>query len=84
MLSVVSGPGSLKNEANEMDWIGCILKLFSWSLVAKQNRWGFVFGVVGNAAFAYAAYESGLLGVVVYCFILTGIMFQGWFSWGQE
>ncbi len=67
-----------------MDWIGCILKLTSWSLVARQNRLGFVVGVFGNMAFAYAAYQAELLGVMAYCFILTGIMFQGWFRWGQE
>lgn len=64
-----------------MEWIGVILKLFSWHQVGKQNRSGFVLGIISNVCLGIPAYIAGLHGVAVSCILVSLVQLRSWWLW---
>lgn len=59
-----------------MQWIGLVLKIWSWHLVGKQDRRAFVVGILSNVFLGIPAAMAGLWGVALACFLVTLIQLK--------
>lgn len=65
-----------------MDWIATLFTLLAMIQLARRDRWGFIWGMVGNVIWCWwAITESQILSVAVINAIFWAVNLYGFWNW---
>lgn len=66
-----------------MDWVALVFTALQLYLLGQKNKWGFLFGLLGAAAWIYVNISLSIWGGVISNVIIVVILIHGWWSWDK-
>ena len=64
-----------------IEFIIIVAGLAGQALVTRQNRWGFVFWIVGNIALSWVFFGSGKFALIALHAVYSALQLWGFLTW---